>query len=126
MLRITNGVTTLMVSRGAYECMYKSAGFRPLEDEEVSSELGVDTYPPAPEMPHLDDSAQDEEDVLEDDELEDDEEEEDDEPVDYSEIPLSELGFEELCDYADQLGIDHDGIRSKKELRLLIKQHRES
>ena len=125
MLRITNGVTTLMVSRGAYECMYKSAGFRPLEDEEVSSELGVDTYPPAPEMPHLDDSAQDEEDGLEDDELED-EEEEDDEPVDYSEIPLSELGFEELCDYADQLGINHDGIRSKKELRLLIKRHRES
>lgn len=124
MLRITNGVTTLMVSRGAYECMYKSAGFRPLEDEAVTSELGVDNYPPATEMPHLDDSAQDEEDGLEDDELED--EEEDDEPVDYSEIPLSELGFEELCDYADQLGIDHDGIRSKKELRLLIKRHRES
>ncbi len=124
MLRITNGVTTLMVSRGAYECMYKSAGFRPLEDEAVTSELGVDNYPPAPEMPHLDDSAQDEEDVLEDDALED--EEEDDEPVDYSEIPLSELGFEELRDYADQLGIDHDGIRSKKELRLLIKRHRES
>ncbi len=124
MLRITNGVTTLMVSRGAYECMYKSAGFRPLEDEAVTSEPGVDNYPPAPEMPHLDDSAQDEEDALEDDELED--EEEDDEPVDYSEIPLSELGFEELCDYADQLGIDHDGIRSKKELRLLIKRHRES
>lgn len=122
MLRITNGVTTLMVSRGAYECMYKSAGFRPLEDEAVTSELGVDNYPPATEMPHLDDSAQDEEDGLEDDELED--EEEDDEPVDYSEIPLSELGFEELCDYADQLGIDHNGIRSKKELRLLIKQHR--
>lgn len=124
MLRITNGVTTLMVSRGAYECMYKPAGFRPLEDEAVTSELGVDNYPPATEMPHLDDSAQDEEDGLEDDELED--EEEDDEPVDYSEIPLSELGFEELCDYADQLGIDHDGIRSKKELRLLIKRHRES
>lgn len=124
MLRITNGVTTLMVSRGAYECMYKSAGFRPLEDEVVTSEPGVDNYPPAPEMPHLDDSAQDEEGGLEDDELED--EEEDDEPVDYSEIPLSELGFEELCDYADQLGIDHDGIRSKKELRLLIKRHRES
>lgn len=124
MLRITNGVTTLMVSRGAYECMYKSARFRPLEDEAVTSELGVDNYSPAPEMPHLDDSAQDEEDGLEDDELED--EEGNDEPVDYSEIPLSELGFEELCDYADQLGINHDGIRSKKELRLLIKQHRGS
>ena len=75
-------------------------------------------------MPHLEDSTQENEDSTGEGEDSDDDEVED-EPVDYSEIPLSELGFEELCDYADQLGIDLDGIRSKKGLRALIKQHRE-
>lgn len=118
MICITNGVQTLVVTNGAYECIYRDAGFRPLGSSPAVSETGVDTYPPISEMPHLEDSTQDDEDEAEDDEAED-------EPVDYSEIPLSELGFEELCDYADQLGIDHDGIRSKKELRALIKQRRE-
>lgn len=120
MIRITNGVQTLLVTDGAYECIYRDAGFRPLESSPAISDTGVDTYPPISEMPHLEDSVQDDEDKAEDDEAEDE-----DEPVDYSEIPLSELGFDELCDYADQLGIDRDGIRSKKELRALIKQRRE-
>ena len=50
-------------------------------------------------------------------------ESEDEEQVDLSEIPLSEMDFYQLSDYADQLGLDHRGIRSKKELRLQIKQH---
>lgn len=119
MICITNGVQTLMVTNGAYECIYRDAGFRPLESSPAISETGVDTYPPISEMPHLEDSTQDDEDGDED------EDEGEDEVVDYSEIPLSELGYDELCDYADQLDIDHSGIRSKKELRALIKQHRE-
>lgn len=122
MIRITNGVQTLLVTDGAYECIYRDAGFRPLESSPAVSETGVDTYPPVSEMPHLEDSTQENEDSTDEGEDSDDD---DEEVVDYSEIPLSELGFEELCDYADQLGIDRDGIRSKKELRALIKQHRE-
>jgi len=124
MICITNGVQTLVVTNGAYECIYRDAGFRPLGSSPAVSETGVDTYPPISEMPHLEDSAQDDEDEAEDDEAEDDEAE--DEPVDYSEIPLSELGYDQLCDYADQLGIDREGVRSKKELRALIKRYREN
>ena len=124
MICITNGVQTLVVTNGAYECIYRDAGFRPLGSSPAVSETGVDTYPPISEMPHLEDSTQENEDSTGEGEDSDDDEVED-EPVDYSEIPLSELGFEELCDYADQLGIDLDGIRSKKGLRALIKQHRE-
>lgn len=52
-----------------------------------------------------------------------DELEDADEEVDLSEIPLSEMDFYQLRDYADQLGLDHKGLRSKKELRALIKSN---
>jgi hypothetical protein len=59
-----------------------------------------------------------------DTEDEDEEDEEDtEESVDLSEIPLGEMSFDQLNEYADQLELDHDGIRSKKELRALIREH---
>ena len=43
--------------------------------------------------------------------------------MNLSEIPLSEMDFYQLQDYAEQLGLDYEGIRSKKELRALIRNN---
>lgn len=124
MILITNGVQTLMVTNGAYECMYRDAGFYPLSSSSRGSDTGLGEFPPVPPLTDLGDSTQHDED--EDDEYSYDDEDGEDEIVDYSEFPLSELGYDQLCEYADQLNINRDGIRSKKELRALIRQHRES
>lgn len=40
------------------------------------------------------------------------------------EKPLSEMSFSELLEFADSLGIDTEGARSKEELRKLIKANK--
>lgn len=114
MVRITNGSMELTVTRGAFKTFYEPEGFIILEHEEDTPRLGgINT------QPESEDAFEDEENT----ENEDSEAEDEEEDIDYSEIPLSELSFEQLCDYADQLEIDHDGVRSKKELRILIRNH---
>lgn len=122
MIRITNGRITLEVSQSAFETMFKPAGFV-LEGSFLSPEAdGGSNTPDDFRLPHLG-QQEDEEEDSEDTEPEESEEEDEEQPVDYSEVPLSELGYEELCDYADQLGLDREGIRSKKELRGIIREH---
>ena len=122
MIRITNGRITLEVSQSAFETMFKPAGFV-LEGSSLSPEVtgGSNTHDDF-RLPHLG-QQEDEEEDSEEPEPEESEEDEEEQPVDYSEVPLSELGYEELCDYADQLGLDREGIRSKKELRGIIREH---
>lgn len=122
MIRITNGRITLEVSQSAFETMFKPAGFV-LEGSSLSPEVtGGSNTPEDFRLPHLG-QQEDEEEDSEEPEPEESEEDEEEQPVDYSEVPLSELGYEELCDYADQLGLDREGIRSKKELRGIIREH---
>ena len=122
MIRITNGRITLDVSQSAFETMFKPAGFV-LEGSSLSPEVtGGSNTPEYFRLPHLG-QQEDEEEDSEEPEPEESEEDEEEQPVDYSEVPLSELGYEELCDYADQLGLDREGIRSKKELRGIIREH---
>lgn len=122
MIRITNGRITLEVSQSAFETMFKPAGFV-LEGSSLSPEAdGGSNTPDDFRLPHLG-QQEDEEEDSEESEPEEPEEDEEEQPVDYSEVPLSELGYEELCDYADQLGLDREGIRSKKELRGIIREH---
>lgn len=122
MIRITNGRITLEVSQSAFETMFKPAGFV-LEGSSLSPEVtGGSNTPEDFRLPHLG-RQEDEEEDSEEPEPEESEEDEEEQPVDYSEVPLSELGYEELCDYADQLGLDREGIRSKKELRGIIREH---
>lgn len=115
MLRVTNGKMTISITKGAYDTYYKHKGFRIVGSPETEEPNPVDTVHPGYEMPHLDNSSHSED--GEEDSAEGEYEE------DLSEIPLGEMDFSQLCDYADQLGVDRDGIRSKKELRLLIKEH---
>ena len=109
MLQVTNGVVTLTVTKGAFKSFYEHNGFHTVDGEDGHGEAGVGSYHPGPE------DAEDEADGDEEDDTEDD--------VDLSEIPLGEMSFDQLNDYADQLELDHDGIRSKKELRALIREH---
>ena len=131
MITITNGVNTFTVSRGAYESIYAVAGYHPVRVKGAKSPLeplgnmlktagetgleGAEGIPdPEVEMSSSQNSAQ------EDETLDD----EDEEYEDLSEIPLNEMGFGQLCEYADQLGLNREGIRSKKELRALIREAR--
>ena len=117
MITITNGQITLTVPNSAYRAMYKTAGFHPICDEERVV-TPADTFPaPEKETPSTDISTD------ETDESEDSYDEPYDDEVDLSEIPLSEMDFYQLCDYADQLGLDRKGLRSKKELRVLIRNN---
>ena len=121
MIKITNGQVTLTVPASALHQIYAASGFHPLECEE-SGEASGDTFNTfEAKTPSSEDFAVETEESAESDEY--DEEAYDEEEVDLSEIPLSEMDFYQLCDYADQLGLDRKGLRSKKELRALIKNN---
>ena len=118
MITITNGQMTLTVPNSAFLTIYKASGFHILATEENVS-APADTFPTyedkAPEAQIYDEEkeAPEESDAEETEYME--------ETVDLSEIPLSEMDYYQLCAYADQLGVDRRGIRSKRELRALIK-----
>ena len=121
MVRIKKGNTELIVSKCAYESYYKESGFELLSEPRAAEyDLTQETVHPE-DSPHIGDESMREEDSEEDSEEED---EKDVDGIDYSEIPLSELTLDQLRDYADQLGLDHAGIKSDRGLRALIKANR--
>ena len=119
MITITNGQMTLTVPNSAYRTIYRASGFRPLEGEE-SVVAPSDTFHTLEEKTPEKRFSVEEKENLEEPYGEEAEVEEE---VDLSEIPLSEMDFYQLESYADQLGLDHRGIRSKKELRALIRNN---
>lgn len=125
MLQVTNGVVTLTVTKGAFKSFYEHNGFHAVDGEDGHEEAGEVLTHLTPETGHLDHSSQQElrqdTDAMEDEDGDDEDDTEYD--VDLSEIPLGEMSFDQLNEYADQLELDHDGIRSKKELRALIRKH---
>ena len=116
MVRITNGNLTLTVPNSAYELTYRSCGFRLLADEE-------DVVAPNDSLPTQNEKDAGREDFVEENENTEEDSEYEEEEVNLSEIPLSEMDFYQLQDYAEQLGLDYEGIRSKKELRALIRNN---
>ena len=116
MVRITNGNLTLTVPNSAYELTYKSCGFRLLSDEE-------DIVTPNDTLPTSSEKYTGRKDFVEENKNTEEESEYEEEEVNLSEIPLSEMDFYQLQAYAEQLGLDYEGIRSKKELRALIRNN---
>lgn len=117
MVNITNGQVDLTVTRGAFKSYYQRCGFRLREaTEEHESDVPQDFTQIENTANLAHESASED---VPDEEPEAVESEEGE--VDYSEIPLSELNFEQLCKYADQLGLDHDGVKTAKGMRALIK-----
>lgn len=119
MVKITNGQMTLTVPTSAFHTMYEHSGFRILEDEEIISVPADTLTAPDENAPEEENSVEETEDFEEPN----DEAEPEVEEIDLSEIPLGEMDFYQLESYADQLGLDHKGIRSKKELRALIRNN---
>ena len=113
MLQVTNGSITLKVTSGAFREVYSHLGFSlvgsvqsPLLPEEVTEQSTPEKL---------------EEAILEHPLAEEDASDEEEDELDLSEIPLSEMGFDQLCEYADQLELDYEGIKSENGLRSLIK-----
>lgn len=113
MLQVTNGSITLKVTSGAFREVYSHLGFSlvgsvqsPLLPEEVTEQSTPEKL---------------EEEILEQPLAEEDASDEEEDELDLSEIPLSEMSFAQLCEYADQLELDYEGIKSENGLRSLIK-----
>ncbi len=120
MIKITNGQMTLTVPNSAFLTIYKASGFHTVEST-TDSESPIDSYTSVTENAPGEEIIPEETEDIEESDAEETEYME--ETVDLSEIPLSEMDFYQLSDYADQLGLDHRGIRSKKELRALIRNN---
>ena len=120
MIKITNGHQALRVSRGAYEGYFKHLGYRPVDAIEPHENPEQENAHGDPETPVSEDSKESSgaEEAPGDPEIEEPEYEED-----LSEIPLGEMKLSQLIAYAEQLGLEHDGTPSKKELRVLIRNH---
>jgi hypothetical protein len=98
MVTICNGKHRVTVSEGAYQSLYKSMGYSPIQGEEVGQVAPSDT----PEVVETVDYSEAEEEVEE-----------------LTEKPISELTLRELREVANSLGIPTSG-KSKQELKDLI------
>lgn len=125
MIKIQKGDSTLTVTHGAYKNYYKHLGYEPVGVAQTAENPGGENTHLTEDSQHCGDSTQLRTD--EDTPAEGGEEfadgEDADEGLDLSEIPLSEMGLDQLREYADQLGLDHDGLRKRSELRALIREH---
>lgn len=125
MIKIKRGDTVLTVTHGAYKNYYKHLGYEPIGVAQTAENPGEENTHLTEDSQHCGDPTQlkTDEDTLDDEGEEFTDEEGAEEEVDLSEIPLSEMGRDQLREYADQLGLDHDGLRKKSELRALIREH---
>lgn len=128
MIKIRKGNSTLTVTHGAYKNYYKHLGYEPVGVATDGENPGEENTHPHDDSQHCGDSTHlnDGEGTPDDEEGEDfseDEEEASDDEVNLSEIPLGEMGLEQLHAYAEELGLDHEEIASKKKLRALIREH---
>ena len=117
-IRNPNGSGTLEVTKGAYREIYAHLGWVPDVEPEKTP---IPHDHEEEENPHEPHEEQPEDELeLQNEDQEDQEEDMEDE---LEEKPISLMSFEELKEYAARLNIDTTGLRSKKELRLRIKQH---
>lgn len=129
MIKITNGHRAIRVTQGAYESYFKHLGYRPVGVPETPENPDKENAHGDPEMPVPEDSNESsvgEGDSGDPDEENPEEEASEDEyeyEEDLSEIPLGEMKLSQLIAYAEQLGLDHDGSPTKKEMRTLIRNH---
>ncbi len=117
MVHIKKGAHAALVSMGAFKNLYEPMGYVIVRAGEaatapLSPDKGVtpvDAKKPVTDVPEASEDAVDsyvDEDGDEEDELE--------------EKPLSEMNFRELKTYASRLGLNVNGVNSKRELKTLI------
>lgn len=121
MITITNGVNTLVVTKGAYESMYAPQGWKRIE-ESVSKTRVSARDRTIKEIIESEDENLTADKISEPNEGESDKS---DEPeIDLSEIPLSQMSVPQLKAYGKQLGIEVD-TDSAKILRNRIRKAQE-
>lgn len=118
-MRIRNGSSILEVTKGAYREIYAHLGWVPDVEPTNAPTDGLILDRDNPSSTH-NTHLEDEPGTPGEEGFEYESEEEED---DLEEKPISLMSFEELKEYAARLNLDTTGLRSKKEVRLLIRQH---
>lgn len=116
MVHIKKDAHTALVSMGAFKNLYEPMGYVIVRAGEADTAplapdkgvTPVDAKKPATDAPEAT------EDVVDSDDEDGDEEDE------LEEKPLSEMNFRELKTYASRLGLNVNGVNSKRELKTLI------
>lgn len=108
MVTIKRDQTILVVTQGAFKNYFQGMGYEVVDGTQRPENSGWDNLHPELETLEAEASTASEVDPEE-------------EAEDLSEIPLSEMSFAQLHARAGQLGIAHENIHSKKELRAAIR-----
>ena len=113
MIKITNGVNTLMVTNGAYEAQFKPIGWFPVGSEKPTTPPSGPVEPTKESerkvtKPEKEKAAKSPEEPSQTAEAE------------SVERPISEMTSPELLKKAKSLGIDTSGMTSKKQVRAAI------
>lgn len=121
MIKITNGLTTLEVTPGAYKDIFSHQGYTPVQSVSTNqTEMpAVVSQPDGDKLPGEDSETVTE--SISDQETDGDTPEEISEEENLSEIPLGEMTDKQLREYADQLGVDLTGVTSRKAVRAKIR-----
>lgn len=100
MVRITNGESTLFVTKGAYTSMYASQGWKITDDNRISPNGDIED--------NLSKNILDQEVVLPESHEENLSTESDqyDGDIDFSEVPISQMTIPQLKNYAQSLGLN--------------------
>ena len=133
MVVIKKGSRVYRVSMGAYNNQFKHLGYKIVGSDgetEKTEQNDPEKFEKAKpqddeigdEFEQGNDSETDEDADPEDDEETDEDEDESEDEDELSEKPLSKMNMQELEEYAERLGINTDGLRSKKEIREAIKE----
>ncbi len=119
MVKITNGVDVVEVTRGAFENIYKSQGF--VEADAPKDKRHKVEENPGDNQKHRDE--EEEEGSKEPDELEEEEEESEEQKFvkELEEKPLTSWNKKEIKRYCSIVGIDISGTKSADEAKEIIK-----
>ena len=132
MVDITNLVNTYSVTKGAYEDIFKTQGFKPVEEEtakEVEEPEEKENKPVEPKKRGRKPKAEDEDEADEEPKAEDEDEDEDEDEADEEayieelmEKPISQWNKEEVKTYASLKNVDISNTKNIGEARNIIKQ----
>lgn len=135
MLVISNGASTLRVTKGAYRAIYMHQGYHIVSSAGASApapdgdslmrgiaqgsrnETGVGNPPTGEESASSSNSGAENQ-ISNDEDISDGEYD-----ADLEETPISDMTVSQLRKYAERIGVELDGTETKRELRQLIREN---
>ncbi len=114
MIKITNGLNTLEVTPGAFKDIFSAQGYTPVQEMPIE-QTGVSVEQPQPSEVKLPEATPESTTAsISEQETDLPTPEETSEEENLSEIPISEMTNKQLKEYAEQLGVNIEGITSRK------------